>query len=318
VKVALSELNRLSAAFLETRAGRNAAEVFRAIDVRRRAAGEWITESALTGGVFAPPGWVGSITLHLTVVLLMMFVWYSRPKIDEQPSAFVPVNLVTVADETNVTPTTKFAARIEPMAVIAPTVPQNLNTEIPSLPQVEVDAEPPPAKLALSPNAPSPSPAAAGEPSPQQDPNQLNTKAQSEQKLPNAATPSPSASPNSKIANRLLPGVGVNTAATADLVSLLRSQIEACWSPPVTAARPSQFVVDVEISLNPDGSIAQPPRMVGDSAAAAPHDPTIRAVADALRNAIYSCAPYKLPADLYSQWRDINPLHFNHSASAGQ
>jgi hypothetical protein len=157
----------------------------------------------------------------------------------------------------------------------------------------------------------------AGQPAAQVDPNQPNILSQSVQKFPNTATPSPSASPNSKTANRLLPTAGPGTASTADVVSLLRSQIEACWSAPVTAARPTQFVIDVEISLNPDGSIAQPPRVVGDSAAAAPHDPAIRAVADALRNAIYRCAPFRLPADLYAQWHDINPLHFDHSAAAG-
>ncbi len=314
-RLALAKFDHAAAKFLKSPAGKRAVEAFRAIDDRRREARDWITESALKGDVFAPPGWVGSITLHLVVVLLMMLTWYARPKIDEQPAAFVPVNLVAVADETNVAPTTKPAARFEPMAIIAPTAPQNLNTDIPSLPQVEVDAEPPPAKLADSPTAPTPTPVDTGQTAPRQDPNQPNVSTQSVQKPASMATPSPSAAPNSKIANRLLPGAGPATESTADLVSLLRSQIEACWSPPVTAARPTQFVIDVEISLNPDGSIGQPPRMVGDSAAAAPHDPAIRAVADALRNAIYRCAPYKLPADLYAQWRDINPLHFDHSAS---
>jgi hypothetical protein len=315
--IALRAGTRLSDVFGKTSAGKRLALVFQTIDGQRRVVGEWIEKAALRGGALAPPGWVGSITLHLIVALLVVLTWYARPKIDERPAAFVPVSLVTVADETNVAPSTKPAARLEPMAIVAPTEPQNLNTDIPSLPQVEVDAEPPPAELADSPTAQTPAPLDTGQTAPRQDPNQPNISAQSLQKPTSMATPSPSTSPNSRVANRLLPGVGLATESTADLVSLLRSQIEACWSPPVTAARPTQFVIDVEISLNPDGSIGQPPRMVGDSAAAAPHDPAIRAVADALRNAIYRCAPYKLPADLYAQWHDINPLHFDHSASNG-
>jgi len=31
----------------------------------------------------------------------------------------------------------------------------------------------------------------------------------------------------------------------------------------------------------------------------------MRAAVDAARRAIYTCAPYKLPADKYNVWRDI-------------
>ncbi len=313
--IALRAATRFSAAFRKTSAGQRLILAFQTIDGGRRAAGEWIEKTALRDGTLAPLGWVGSITLHSIIALLMILTWYSRQKIDEHPAAYVPVNLVTVSDETNVAPTSKPAFRIQPLAIIAPPVPLDLDMSIPSLPLVEADSEPPPAKLPDSSTAQNPLPINAGQLAPKQDPNQTEISAQSVQKPPDVTTPVPSASLNSKPADRLLPGAGPGTASTANLVSLLRSQIEACWSPPVTAARPTQFVIDVEISLNPDGSIAKPPRMVGDSAAAAPHDPAIRAVADALRNAIYSCAPYRLPAGLYAQWRDINPLHFDHSAA---
>jgi hypothetical protein len=94
---------------------------------------------------------------------------------------------------------------------------------------------------------------------------------------------------------------------TADLVDALRSQIAQCWSPPTGAPNPQDLVVDFDLVLNPDGTIAQPPQ----SAAAQSRNPYTRAAAEAARRAIYSCEPYKLPADRYSQWREINPFRFD-------
>jgi hypothetical protein len=58
--------------------------------------------------------------------------------------------------------------------------------------------------------------------------------------------------------------------------------------------------------------------LAGDSATTAARDPYVRAAAEAARRAIYTCAPFKLPADRYAQWREINPFHFDPSQMAGQ
>jgi len=63
--------------------------------------------------------------------------------------------------------------------------------------------------------------------------------------------------------------------------------------------------VSYELFLNRDGSVAQPPQLTADSAAAAAGDPYMRAAAEAARRAIYTCAPYTLPADRYNQWHDV-------------
>jgi hypothetical protein len=70
--------------------------------------------------------------------------------------------------------------------------------------------------------------------------------------------------------------------------------------------------------LNPDGSVARPPQLVGDSAANAAGNPYTRAAAEAARRAIYECAPYKLPANRYDQWKEINPFHFDPRQMMGQ
>jgi len=96
-------------------------------------------------------------------------------------------------------------------------------------------------------------------------------------------------------------GIGAQNAMTMDLADALRNEIAQCWSPPVGAPNPAELVVNFELFLNPDGSIARPPQLTGQSGSGA----YAAAAAEAARRAIYTCAPYKLPADRYSQWRDI-------------
>jgi hypothetical protein len=130
--------------------------------------------------------------------------------------------------------------------------------------------------------------------------------------------PAPKSAPKAQAGNRNIRGVGAMDAMTADLQSSLSSQIKACWSPPTGAPNAQDLVVDFDLFLKPDGSIAQPPQLVGNSASAVASNPYARAAAEAARRAIYTCAPYKLPADRYSQWSEINPFHFDPRAMMGQ
>jgi hypothetical protein len=86
----------------------------------------------------------------------------------------------------------------------------------------------------------------------------------------------------------------------------------------VGAPNAEDLIVDFDLLLNPDGSVARPPQLTGDSASAAASNPYTRAAAEAARRAIFECAPYKLPADRYSQWREINPFHFDPRQMMGQ
>ena len=98
--------------------------------------------------------------------------------------------------------------------------------------------------------------------------------------------------------------------ATADLADALKSQIYKCWNPPVGAPNANDLVVDFDLQLNPDGTVWRRPQLSGKP----PRDagnPYTRAAAEAASRAIYQCAPYKLPAKRYSEWREINPFRFD-------
>ena len=62
------------------------------------------------------------------------------------------------------------------------------------------------------------------------------------------------------------------------------------------------------LELGPDGRVIR-----ADSASVNPGNLSRYnyAAGIAARNAIYQCQPYKLPADRYPQWRQINPMRFD-------
>jgi hypothetical protein len=217
-------------------------------------------------------GIVISVLLHAGLVIAL-FVSFSK-KIDLPTDAMpvVPVDLVTIADQTNIAPTVK-----------------------PDEPPPDVQPlEPPPVPDAAAPKieiAPEAKKTAA---------DKFNDVLKDLDKTLASKKPA-----NARIAQRTVQGVGIGTAMTADLATALQSMVYRCWSPPVGSPHPERLVVRYELFLNRDGSVAQPPQLTPDSASAATSDPYMAAAAGAARRAIYTCAPYRLPTDRYNQWRDV-------------
>jgi len=239
-----------------------------------------------TAEQYAPRlGLVGSIALHACIVAATLFTWAHRLDITEQPSQVVPVELVSVADRVNVAPMTK-----EPLA--PPLDPAMIQ------PQMQPVLEAP--KIEIAP-APKPLPTQSPLPQPKKDEFDINNiMALLDKQHAAVATVK-----NAKPGTQNVTGIGAQSAMTADLRSLLQSEIYKCWSPPVGAPHAEDMIVAFDLYLNPDGSVAQPPQLTANSTAAAAGSPYARAAAEAARRAIFTCAPYKLPAERYSQWRAV-------------
>jgi type IV secretory pathway VirB10-like protein len=255
-----------------------------------------------------------AVLLHAIVIVATLLTWSQHTLDISDETPMVPVDLVTIGPKTNIIASVKQQVVAPPKEepVQAPTP-----TPAPPTPSAAQDESAPPET--------SPAPAlqkAVPQPQPKTKPAQDQKKDKFDVNnilaLLDKRTPSASAAPNARAANRTVKGFGEQTAMTADLSSALSSQVQQCWSPPVGAPDPRKLVVDFDLFLNQDGSIAQPPQLVGNSAAAAASDPYVRAAAEAARRAIYTCAPYKLPADRYSQWNEINPFHFDPRQMMGQ
>jgi outer membrane biosynthesis protein TonB len=276
-----------------------------------------------TGRGRSPFGLIGALALHAALAFALMVTVVHRLDIAQESPPIVPVDVVTIADKTNI----RAAApafrppTIKPEEPVPHFDPQQLTNPEPAAPQVEAPPAPPspptptpaPAREAIA--APSPSVAPhlrpPSPPQPQKSAFNLDSIFKQLQKI------APSQPARAKADERAHRGVGLQDAMTMDLVDALRNQIEQCWSPPAGAPHAEQLAVDVELSLNPDGSVARTPQLTAQSRADVAANPFMRAAADSALRAIYVCAPYKMPQDRYADWQD-SVVHFDPRDLAGQ
>ena len=74
------------------------------------------------------------------------------------------------------------------------------------------------------------------------------------------------------------------------------------------------YVFDVRVTFNPDGSLAGRPVMLNP-----PHDPEWRAHADSVMRAVARCNPLHIPpqySPYFDQWRS-KVVHFDPSSGQG-
>lgn len=248
-------------------------------------------------------------TVFHGLIFAAAFLSFQRNFNAPEDTHVVPVDLVTIADQTNVAaqapPTPEPEKMDKPVpALEAPPEPQ--------MQEVEPAPEPPIPQFDVAKEKPKPVEKPVEKPQPtrkemQQDFNALLNKLTTPEKPVKTAKAGP----------RVIPGVGNGNLMTADIADALRSQIYRCWSPPTGAPDARDLIVDYDLNLNPDGTVGRLQMTPGTAAAAAGNGYT-RAAAEAASRAIYQCQPYRLPPDRFAQWREINPLRFDPRQMMGQ
>lgn len=247
-----------------------------------------------------------SVMLHVAIIGATLFTFaHAKLDIADEAPPIIPVDLVTIAKKTNVAPTVKFEPKeakeqVEPekLAAIQPPKPPTIEPQAEVAPPEQAPSEPA-FKKEVAPIVPKVRP----RPQPTETPKKPAD--QDFSKLLDKLTSAPAAPKGAKVADRTIKGAGAQSAMTLDLVDALKNQIRPCWSPQVGAPRAEELIVDFDLFLNPDGSVAQAPQLTASSRAQAASDPYTKAAAAAALRAIYQCAPYKLPQDRYSDWREI-------------
>lgn len=271
---------------------------------------------------------VVSAALHAGALATALMVWPSLAPPAIQAAESIPVDLVTLADETNVTPQ---EAAPEPVPEPPPqpeiaAAQESMPDEAPPPPPPEQDGfveekkeEPPKPE----PKKPEPKLAMA-EPKPK--PEKLKEKKEPKKdefdldritslidkmdKNPPAAETREGAKPT---AQKSVRGVGAQSAMTATEIDALRAQLRKCWNVPVGAPDPSALVFRMRIFLNPDGSVAAQPELLDKGGLA---DPYFRAATDSARRAVLMCSPFQLPPEKYDAWNDIT-ITFDPTRMAG-
>jgi len=87
----------------------------------------------------------------------------------------------------------------------------------------------------------------------------------------------------------------------------IRAQIERCWNVPAGARDAENLVIEVQVLLNPDGSVSRAD-IVENSRYSS--DGFYRAAAESAVRAVRLCSPLRMPPEKYDQWKSMT-LTFN-------
>jgi hypothetical protein len=239
----------------------------------------WPARRPPTTAAGTPYGIPASLVLHGLAVAALLFAF--RGMVPPGEANMVPVDLITIADETNV-------------AAVAPPEPQQETFERPPLEPMAAPPEPEIAEPAPIDAKPPEITIAEPKPAPRRENNDINA-------LLNQLTRPEPAPRNARPGARAQEAVGAGNAATASLADALRNAIRGCWSPIPGAPNPADQIVTFTLQLNRDGTVArvQAQTLGGNSYTAA-----ARLAAE---RAIHGCQPYNmLPANRYNEWREFS------------
>jgi hypothetical protein len=237
-------------------------------------------------------GVVVSVLFHGLIFAAALFTVHQNFATPED-SHVVPVDLVTIADKTNVTaqspPTPPVPEKID-IPPSPPTPPPE-----PELQEVEPAPVPPLPKFDIAKDKP------------------VETKKQQQEdfnSLLNKLTTPDKPVKTAKVGPRVIQAAGLGNAMSANLADIMKSAIRPCWSPnAVVAPNPTDTIVNFDLVLNQDGTVGSL-ALTRDSQVKAAGNPYTQASASAASRAIYACQPYRLPAQQYSLWHETT-LNFD-------
>lgn len=259
-----------------------------------------------------------STALHGGLLAAMYIALPETEALQVAPSRALPVELVTIDEFTNL----RDIPRPEP----TPEPPAEEIAEPEPEPIVEVPPEPLPEPEPAPVLEPEPAPAPDPEPAPEPEPEPEPEPRPQAKPTPPREEPKPAFDPT-QIAALLdkLPEeepqpvrrnepqrasrAGPAAQLTMSEIDAFKVQMRRCWSIPAGAANAESLVVRIKVFLRPDGSLAQPPQLINNSRLLT-GDSYFRAAADSAMRAIRRCAPFRMPADKYSSWSELD-LNFD-------
>jgi hypothetical protein len=108
----------------------------------------------------------------------------------------------------------------------------------------------------------------------------------------------------------------LSTQLTASEMGALQQQLARCWNLPAAAKDAQNLVVDLDVTVNPDRTVASA-EVVDQGRMAS--DPTYAVAARAALRAIRmpECTPLELPPEKYQEWQSMN-IRFDPKEMLGQ
>jgi len=265
----------------------------------------------------------GAAHVALIAALSVAFAHAQPPLV--VPEQAVPVEFIQIADRVAATapprpappaPATPPQPAPPPVAKAVPDPPPPPEPSAPPVKPAKLAAPPQPARP--TPLDPPPRPAKAVPKLPPAKPSVPLLDAAELGSLLDKALPKPrrktlDTSAMAKAIDQSLPRARLDPRATATLQAAIRAQIFPCWNPPIGGADVRRMTVTLHVEFGRDGSVSARPEVAGQTGATADNAGYARSFADTARRAVLRCAPLKLPADLYDQWKSVD-INFDPSA----
>jgi outer membrane biosynthesis protein TonB len=251
-------------------------------------------------------GFIVSAGLHAGLVASALIYFPAASRVYEDINV-VPVELVTLADNTNVR-----AARPEPEPEPEPEVEE---PPVETAPEPDTAPEPAPAEPEIIPPEPEPAPEpeAAPEPvAPEPEPEPVEPEPQRPAPQPRGldldglsdlVDRSRETRPQGEAAGETRRASGAGTAMTATLQAMAAGQIARCVRSNADAPAGMDLAVVVEVRLERNGALAEPPRLKDAARVSGSPNPFLRVAGERAVRAVIECAPYDLPAANYAEWR---------------
>ncbi|MBK6704669.1 MAG: hypothetical protein IPG56_13575 [Caulobacteraceae bacterium] len=224
-------------------------------------------------------GVVVSIVGHIGFVIMTMLAWEARSTITLGGGSVVPIEIVDVADESNVRALSVDEPEGEP------------------IPNEEPPAEDEPA------------PAPSERPTPPRPRQNDDFSLDSVQDLVNHDRQPGRRRTEGDPSDRQRQGAGQGTAEVAAMEdrvrSLVQRHLERCWRMPLDQPDPERLIVTLEFELDRNGNLRGPPRVT--SPRNTTFDPPMRVAVDNAVRAVTTCDPYPFAtdpvvADHYDTW----------------
>jgi len=265
------------------------------------------------------PSFLAAAGLHLAVFLSAIIVW---PYFGH-PVHVVSATAVTLVSSAAAPPPPALKAHEEQQASAPVPTPKPAPPTPPPPPQPKPEPKPaPPQPTPPKPEpAPTPTPKPAPKPKPQSlDLNALSTSLDKADKKQNrtksrdsldlsALTSSLDKSTPPQAATRGPPRFATAPTARTDpggaqtanqIAGIISGQVIPRWHPDCGAIGAANVTVDVQVTLNADGSLVNAQPVGGSGPAAILGAARARAVA-----AVGAAAPFRLPRETYNQWRSF-------------
>ena len=102
------------------------------------------------------------------------------------------------------------------------------------------------------------------------------------------------------------PEVRVDPVIANAVLASAAAQVRRCYRSPTTSSASRRIITRLAVYLNPDGSLAALPVVLGQAGVDADNGTEAPRMAEAASLAVIRCAPLRLPPDQYALiWRSI-------------